>query len=71
MRSAGMMLPGNGWPVSGSLIAVLRALKSPRSIAVVGSVRNVGVVSRRIFFHSSPPKKNSLLLTAGPPKLHP
>ena len=44
MRLAGMTLPGNGWPVSGSRITVLSALKSPPRIAVVGSVRSVGVV---------------------------
>ena len=29
IRLAGMMLPGNGWPVSGSRITVLRPEKSP------------------------------------------
>ena len=71
MRLAGMMLPGNGCPVSGSRIGVLISLKSPARILVVGSVRSVGVVKRSICFHSTPPKKNSLSLMIGPPSAPP
>ena len=46
-------------------------LKSPCLIARVGSVRRAGVVKRRIFFHSSPAKKNSLFFWIGPPRLQP
>ena len=71
MRFAGMTLPGNGWPVSGSRITVVIPLKSPLRMARVGSVRSVGVVKRRISFHSCPPKKNSLFFWIGPPRLQP
>ena len=52
-------------------MTVVMPLKSPRCMALVGSVRNVGDVRRRISFHSSPPKKNSLSRIAAPPKVHP
>jgi hypothetical protein len=47
------------------------ALKSPLRMARVGSVRKVGLVERRISFHSCPPKKNSRPLLIGPPRLQP
>jgi hypothetical protein len=71
IRLAGMMLPGNGCPVSGSRIGVLNALKLPCRIARVGSVRCVGFVDRRMYRHSSPAKKNSFPFTIGPPRLPP
>jgi len=54
-----MMLPGKGCPVRGSRMTVLIPLKLPARMAELGSVRGVGVVKRRIFFHSSPAKKKS------------
>ena len=71
MRLAGITLPGNGWPVRGSRSTVVIPLKSPCLIARVGSVRRAGVVKRRIFFHSSPPKKKSLSRLTGPPRFQP
>ena len=38
MRSAGITLPGNGWPVSGSRIVLVVPLKSPLRIAAVGTL---------------------------------
>ena len=38
MRSAGMTLPGNGWPVSGSLDDEVAPEKSPLRMAAVGTV---------------------------------
>ena len=71
IRSAGMMLPGNAWPVSGSLMAVESWLKLPLRIRLVGRVRVEGEVSRRIRFHSMPPKKKILSFAIGPPRLNP
>src|SRR6185503_8034862 len=39
--------------------------------AVEGSDRSTGLVYCRIFFHSCPPKKKSLLFSTGPPRCHP
>ena len=54
MRSAGMMLPGNGWrpvplalPVAGSKITAPVPEKSPRRSASVGTVRFADAVCRR------------------------
>ena len=71
MRFAGMTLPGKGWPVSGSRIAVESMLKSPPRCWLFGRVRNVGLVERRILRHSSAPKKNSLSFMIGPPMVPP
>ncbi len=66
-----MMLPGKGWPVSGSRSAVVRWLKLPLRIAVVGRVCSEGLEKRSICFHSTPAKKNSLSLITGPPSAPP
>src|SRR5574338_258727 len=71
-RSAGILFPGNGAPVSGSIGMVAQLvsvwLKSPLRSASVGTncVRTVPRFSR---FHSADPKKCSLSLIRGPPKL--
>src|SRR6185295_19410092 len=69
-RFAGMMFPGNGCPVAGSVMTLARpkkefagfnsSLKSPCRIARDGTV-SVWVVSSRRRSCSSPQKKNSLL----------
>ncbi len=73
-RSDGMMLPGNGWPVSGSrmICGELKNgfvpsswLKSPRRIASVGTVA-VFVATWKKSTHSCAPKKNSLSLNISP-----
>ena len=80
-RSVGMMLPGNGWPVSGIVddarageepvarveqLAEVAAAASP----LVGTVMSA-VCSWKKFTHSCAPKKNSLSLNMptgiGPP----
>ncbi len=49
MRLAGMMLPGNGWPVSGSLITVVVSEKFPeRSAAVSDRIELVPGDERRL-----------------------
>src|SRR6266702_1462916 len=62
-------LPGS-WSCTGVGNAS-KALKSPVSSAAVGTVLDCGVAVRRILFHSSPAKKNSLPRLMGPPKSHP
>src|SRR5690349_19915923 len=47
------------------------SLKLPCSSAVVGTVKFCGLAERRIFFHSCPAKKNSLLWIIGPPTFQP
>ena len=39
-RAVGMMFPGNGAPVSGSLTAALICEKSPRRIAADGTLKS-------------------------------
>src|SRR5215467_5964878 len=66
----GMMLPGNGAPLVGSLTvrtfekngldALSNSLKSPLRMATLGTVP-VLVLSYRRLIHSSPQKKKSLL----------
>ena len=71
-RSAGIWLPGNGAPVSGSFgiageqPSIRGPLKSPLRSASVGT-NAVRAVPRSSMFHSSEPKKNSLSLMNGPP----
>src|SRR6185437_1701738 len=57
IRFAGMIFPGNGWPVVGSLICVLIALKSPVRSARLG-VGTLNSEDCRNFRHSSLKKKN-------------
>ena len=73
MRSAGITLPGNGSPVSGSRRApgASRALKSPSSSARVGIERRVGAVWRRMYLYSWPTKKKNLSRRMGPPTAPP
>ncbi len=71
IRLAGMMLPGKGCPVSGSRSPVVRWLKFPALMAVVGRVCSEGLVKRSICFHSTPAKKKSLSLRIGPPSAPP
>ena len=40
-RDTGMVFPGNGALVSGSLIVALRSEKSPRRIAADGTLKSV------------------------------
>src|ERR1044072_29075 len=46
-----------------------RKEKSPFNSASDGTVRRCAAERRRMYFHSWPPKKNSLSLTIGPPML--
>src|SRR6478735_3276089 len=67
-----MTLPGNGWPVSGSMIvcsAPLRVVceKSPLRSAVVGT-RNEFCCGWLLTYFSPADQKNVLLFTIGPPK---
>jgi hypothetical protein len=80
MRLAGITLPGKQAVRSvavqlpereGSRRGAVRALKSPARMARVGRVRKLGPLKRRMRFHSSPAKKNSLFFWMGPPRLHP
>ena len=61
-----MLLPGIGFLVPGKKIWPT-ALKSPFSIAVVGTVTRDGLAFCRSRFHSCPQKKNSLSFLIGPP----
>ena len=80
IRSAGMMLPWNGCPVSGSRITRpgRSALKSPLRIAAVGTMP-VCSSTVRSRCHSSPQKKNTFDLLVlnlpgmkiGPPSVKP
>ena len=74
MRSAGMMPPGKGSPVSGSVGAAseqaVRWLKSPLRSAWVGTSAE-RAMPRSSRFHSAEAKKWSLSLTIGPPIVNP
>src|SRR5581483_4030090 len=70
-RLAGITLPGNGWPVSGSLIVTcwplrVTPLKLPESSAAVGT-RNVFCCGWLSTYFSPANQKNVLFFTIGPP----
>src|SRR5262245_1276217 len=48
-----------------------RAEHSPQRSALLGIVRSGDAESRRMIFHSRPPKKKNLSFLIGPPKLPP
>src|SRR5678815_5770118 len=71
MRLDGMMLPGNGWPVSGSLIVTgtpprVTAEKSPFFSASVGT-RNEFCCGWLLTYFSPADQKTVLFLRIGPP----
>src|SRR5207302_2737263 len=63
---------GTGVVVPGKrMVVVVRSEKSPPISPSVGSVRRVGLVKRRILFHSCQAKKNSFRLLIGPNAMGP
>src|SRR5690349_15336143 len=64
--SEAMLLAGIGFLVPGKKICATE-LKSPFSIAVLGTVWRDGLAFWRSRFHSCPQKKNSLSFLIGPP----
>src|ERR1700694_2669389 len=73
--AAGMMLPANGVPVYGFVIAsgvgrLNNSLKSPECIFIVGTVLRNGT-SSRISLRWSEPKINILFFTIAPPSWPP
>src|SRR6476660_168771 len=69
-RPDGMMLPGNGRPVTGSLMAVERREKSPFRSAGLGTLPSSGR-SADVRKPSDPPKAKNLFLITGPPSVKP
>src|SRR6188768_3517733 len=75
IRSGGMMFPGKGWPVRGSMGVGEEQpgrllLKLPARSSAVGT-NDVRTSLRLSLFHSRETKKWSLSLMMGPPKVPP
>src|SRR5581483_1511150 len=78
LKRAGLMkFPGKGWPVEVSISGRLRqaadsaALKSPLSVAAVGTKTVFVCGAVRMLVAWNPAKKKSLFLRTGPPNVPP